>query len=91
MKIEDLNHDGWPDVLVANDSVAQQLFLNRSGERFDEVALASGMAYDEDGSTYAGMGIDAADVDGDNQPDVFINALARQGYWLYKRRRESAV
>ena len=86
VKIEDLNHDGWPDVLVANDSVAQQLFLNRAGERFDEVALASGMAYDEDGSAYAGMGIDAADVDGDNQPDVFINALARQGYWLYKRR-----
>ncbi len=84
VKIEDLNHDGWPDVLVANDSVAQQLFLNRAGERFDEVALASGMAYDEDGSAYAGMGIDAADVDGDNQPDVFINALARQGYWLYK-------
>ena len=84
VKIEDVNQDGWPDILVANDSVAQQLFLNRAGDRFDEVALASGLAYDEDGSAYAGMGIDAADVDGDNQPDVFINALARQGYWLYK-------
>ena len=84
VKIEDVNRDGWPDVLVANDSVPQQLFLNRSGERFDDVALPSGIAYDEDGDSYAGMGIDVADVDGDDQPDVFINALARQGYWLYK-------
>jgi hypothetical protein len=84
VKIEDVNRDGWPDLLVANDSVPQQIFLNRSGKRFDEAALASGLAYDEDGSAYAGMGIDVADVDGDTQPDVFINALARQGYWLYK-------
>jgi enediyne biosynthesis protein E4 len=84
VKIEDVNGDGWPDILVANDSVAQQLFLNRAGKRFEETALASGMAYDDDGNAYAGMGIDVADIDGNGTPDVFVNALARQGYWLYK-------
>ncbi|MGH9631289.1 MAG: CRTAC1 family protein, partial [Bryobacteraceae bacterium] len=77
--------DGWPDILVANDSVAQQLFLNDAGKGFEEAALRWGLAYDEDGDSYAGMGIDAADVNGDGRRDVFINALARQGYWLYKR------
>ena len=84
VKIEDINSDRWPDILVANDSVAQQVFLNVSGERFEEGALRSGIAYDENGNTYAGMGIDSADVDGDGRPDVIINALARQGYWFYK-------
>ncbi|MEX2262767.1 MAG: CRTAC1 family protein [Bryobacteraceae bacterium] len=84
VKIEDVNGDGWPDVLVANDSVRQQLFVNVRGERFEEAALRRGLAYDEDGRTYAGMGIDAADFDGDLRPDIFINALARQGYWLYR-------
>ena len=84
VKIADANNDRWPDVFVANDSVAQQLFLNRQGQRFEEAAIRSGMAYDEDGNAFAGMGIDVADVDGDGSPDLFINALARQGYWLYK-------
>jgi hypothetical protein len=83
VRVDDLNNDGWPDILVANDSVAQQLFLNRGGERFDEMALRVGLAYDENGRSYAGMGIDTADVDGDGQPDVLVNALARQAYWLY--------
>ena len=84
VKIEDVNGDRWPDILVANDSVAQQVFLNISGKSFEEVALRSGIAYDDNGNTYAGMGIDAADVDGDSRADVVINALARQGYWFYK-------
>ena len=86
VKVEDVNGDRWPDILVACDSVPQQLFVNRSGKRFDEVALSSGTAYDENGNTYAGMGIDAADVDGDALPDVLVNALARQGYWFYKNK-----
>ena len=54
--------------------------------RFEEAALPSGIAYDENGNTYAGMGIDIADMDGDALPDVVINALARQGYWIYKNK-----
>lgn len=84
VKIEDVNGDRWPDILVANDSVAQQLFLNREGKSFEESALLAGMAFDDDGNPYAGMGIDAADIDANGTPDLFVNALARQSYWLYK-------
>jgi hypothetical protein len=90
VKIEDVNGDHWPDILVANDSVPQQLFLNRAGATFTEAALRSGIAYDENGNTYAGMGIDSGDVDGDGKPDVIINALARQGYWFYRNEGASS-
>lgn len=86
VKVEDVNGDRWPDIVVACDSVPQQLFVNRSGKRFEEAALSSGIAYDENGNTYAGMGVDVAAMDGDVLPDVVINALARQGYWLYKNK-----
>jgi hypothetical protein len=81
---EDFDRDGRPDVVVANDSVAQQLFFNLGGGRFEERGLDSGMAYDDDGHSYGGMGIDAADYDNDGWPDVFINALAQQRYALYR-------
>ncbi len=82
--INDFDRDGWPDVVVANDSFPEQLFRNNRDGTFTDVATPSGMAYDEDGKTFAGMGIDFADYDNDGWPDVFINALAHQRYALYQ-------
>jgi hypothetical protein len=82
--VNDFDRDGWPDILVANDSFPQQLFRNKGGGSFEEMGLASGVAYDDDGKTYAGMGIDFADYDNDGWPDAFINALSNQRYALYK-------
>ena len=80
----DYDSDGWNDVLVANDSFPQQLFRNLEGSGFEELALLSGMAYDENGRTFAGMGADFADYNNDGLPDVFINALAHQRYALFR-------
>ena len=80
----DFDRDGWIDVLVANDSFPQQFFRNVGGATFEEVALLSGLAYDENGRTFAGMGTDFADYSNDGLPDVFINALAHQGYALFR-------
>ena len=82
--INDFNRDGWPDLVVANDSFPEQLFRNNRDGTFTNVATETGMAYDEDGNTFAGMGIDFADYDNDGWPDVFINALAHQRYALYQ-------
>jgi len=81
---QDYDRDGWPDILVANDSFPQQLFRNKRDGTFEEVALALGLAYDEDGRTFAGMGADFADYDNDGWPDVFVNALANQRYGLFR-------
>lgn len=84
---QDVDADGFPDVLVANDSFPQQIFRNKGDGSFEEVALELGAAYDEDGKVFAGMGIDAADYDNDGLPDFFVNALANQGYGLYRNRK----
>jgi hypothetical protein len=85
--INDFNQDGWPDLIVANDSFPQQLFRNNRDGTFTEVALPLGLAYDEDGKTFAGMGVDFADYDNDGWPDVFVNALANQRYALYRNQK----
>ncbi len=80
----DFDRDGWTDIFVANNSYPQQLFHNRQGRGFEEVAVAAGVAHDEDGRDYAGMGVAVEDYDNDGWPDLFVNALARQSYWLYR-------
>ncbi|HEX4772909.1 MAG TPA: CRTAC1 family protein [Bryobacteraceae bacterium] len=85
--INDYDRDGWPDILVANDSFPQQLFHNLKNGKFQEIAAESGLAYDEDGNTFAGMGTDFADYDNDGWPDVFIDALAKQKYALFHNER----
>lgn len=88
--IGDFDSDGWPDIMVANDSFPQQLFRNNHDGTFTETALTLGIAYDEDGKTFAGMGIDFADYDNDGWPDVFVNALANQRYAVFHNEKGKA-
>ena len=87
--IADFDSDGRIDILIANDSFPQQLFRNKGGGKLEEVALESGAAYDIDGKTFAGMGVDFADYDNDGWPDIFINALANQRYAIFRNTKGS--
>ena len=82
--VNDYDGDTWPDLLVANDSVSQQLFRNRGDGTFEEIALDVGVAYNSHGQAFAGMGVDFADYNNDGRPDIFLNALSLEGYALYK-------
>ena len=73
--LADFNNDGWPDIAIANDSWPNFLFINKHNGTFEDVSLVSGIAASEDGRYEAGMGIDAADVDGDGWQDVYITHL----------------
>ncbi len=73
--LADFNGDGWPDIAIANDTWPNFLFLNKHDGTFQDVSLVSGMAASEDGRYEAGMGIDAADVDGDGWLDLYITHL----------------
>ncbi len=80
----DADSDGRPDVFVANDSTAQQLFLNKGPDGFREEALFAGVAYNEEGGSFAGMGVDFEDYDNDGKPDVVATALAKELYPLFR-------
>lgn len=80
----DFDNDGWTDVFVANDSVRQSLYHNRGDGTFEDIALVAGAGYDENGKTFAGMGVDTADFDGDGLMDVFITTLSNETYPLYR-------
>src|SRR5256886_2293532 len=79
----DFDNDGWPDIFVANDSVRQSLYRNKGDGAFEDIAVTAGAGYDENGKTFAGMGVDAADYDNDGWPDVFITTLSNETYPLY--------
>jgi hypothetical protein len=71
--ILDVNGDGKQDVYVGNDSMANNLFINKSIEKttFEDVALVTGASANGDGSMQATMGIAVADVDRSGTPDFF--------------------
>jgi len=73
--LADSNNDGWMDIAIANDSWPNFLFLNKHDGTFQDASFVSGLAASEDGRYEAGMGIDAADVDGDGWQDVYITHL----------------
>ena len=80
----DFNRDGYQDLYVANDSVANFLYLNQQGRRFSEVGFFSGSAYSGYGEPQAGMGVATADYDGDGWADILVTNLSLEGYVLYR-------
>ncbi|MFL6280870.1 MAG: CRTAC1 family protein [Vicinamibacterales bacterium] len=82
--IHDFDSDGRIDLFVANDSMPQFLFKNAGAGVFAEVALEAGVAYDDDGHSFAGMGVDAEDFNNDGWPDIIVTALSLERYALYR-------
>jgi hypothetical protein len=84
----DFDNDGFMDIFVANDSVRQSLYHNKGDGTFEDIAISSGAGYDENGKTYAGMGIAAGDYDNDGYLDIFITTLSNETYPLYHNDRD---
>ncbi len=84
----DINNDGLMDLFVANDTLANFLFLNKGGGKFEEVGLAAGVAYSEGGTPRSGMGVDAADYDGDGWQDLFVANIDQELFSLYHNQRD---
>jgi len=81
--IIDYKGDGWPDILVANDTQPNKLYLNKKDGTFEERGVPSGIAFSEDGVARAGMGVDAADYDRSGHPSIIISNFANQMVSLY--------
>jgi enediyne biosynthesis protein E4 len=78
----DIDNDGRMDLFVSNDTVGNFLYHNRGG-KFEEIGLASEVAYSADGRARSGMGVDSADYDEDGWMDLFVANIDQEIFSLY--------
>jgi hypothetical protein len=79
----DYDGDGWPDLLFANDTQPNKLFVNNKNGNFTDKGVQAGIAFSEDGVARAGMGVDAGDYDHSGRPSIVISNFANQMMSLY--------
>lgn len=88
--VVDYDNDGWPDIYVACDSTPNILYHNERNGTFTDVALLSGTAFNEDGQEQAGMGVAAADYDGDGYIDIVKTNFCDDTSTLYRNNRDGS-
>jgi hypothetical protein len=84
----DINNDGLVDLFVANDTVANFLFVNKGKGKFEETGLVAGVAYSEAGNPRSGMGVDSVDADGDGWQDLFVANIDQELFSLYRNQKD---
>ena len=82
--VADFDNDGWPDIYVACDSTASLYFHNLKGERFEEIGVPAGVAYNDEGREQAGMGAVAADFNHSGRFDIFKTNFADDTHTFYR-------
>jgi enediyne biosynthesis protein E4 len=80
----DDNRDGWPDLLVANDTQPNKLYRNQRDGKFKDVAVEAGLAFSSEGKARAGMGVDVGDFDNSGAPGVAITNFDNEMIGLYR-------
>jgi enediyne biosynthesis protein E4 len=80
----DVNNDGLLDLFVANDTVQNFLFMNRGKGAWDEIALEAEVGFSANGTPRSGMGVDAADFNGDGRQDLFVANVDQEMFSLYR-------
>ena len=80
----DINGDGLMDLFVANDTVQNFLFVNRGKGKWDEIGLAAEVGFSANGMPRSGMGVDAADINGDGRQDLFVANVDQEMFSLYR-------
>jgi enediyne biosynthesis protein E4 len=85
--ILDADGDGWPDIVVSNDTQPNKLYINNRNGTFTEKGVTAGIGFSEDGVARAGMGVDAADYDRSGSPSLLITNFSNQMLALYHNER----
>jgi len=80
----DYDQDGWPDLLVANDTQPNKLYRNQRNGTFKDVALEAGIAFSADGKARAGMGVDVGDFENSGRQGVAITNFDNEMIGLYQ-------
>jgi hypothetical protein len=85
----DFDHDGWPDIYVACDSTASILYHNNQNGTFTDIGKKAGVAYNEDGSEQAGMGLSADDFRHSGHQDIVKTNFSDDTPTLYLNRGDN--
>jgi len=80
----DYDRDGWPDLLVTNDTQPNKLYRNQRNGAFKDVAVDAGIAFSAEGRARAGMGVDVADFDNSGNSGVAITNFDNEMTGLYR-------
>jgi hypothetical protein len=80
----DLNNDGKPDLVVADDSTPNYLYRNKGDGTFEDVSFESGFAVNGDGRETATMGIAVGDYLNNGRLDLFDTTFSDDYKVLYR-------
>jgi hypothetical protein len=79
----DFNDDGMSDFYIANDGMANQLWLNKGDGTFQDGALMAGLAFNAEGQVEGSMGLAVGDPDNDGDVDLFVTNIKGESHALY--------
>ncbi len=82
----DYDADSYTDMFVSNDTFRNFLFHNNRDGTFTEAAIPNGVAYNDAGRSIAGMGADFRDIDNDGRPDIWVVAMVKDTFPLFRNR-----
>lgn len=80
----DYDEDGWPDLMVANDTQPNKLYRNQRNGTFKDVAVEAGVAFSNDGKARAGMGVAVGDFNASGRPGIAITNFDDEMIGLYR-------
>jgi enediyne biosynthesis protein E4 len=86
----DVDDDGWPDLLVANDSVPKYLYRNKHDGTFEDVSYLSGFALNDEGREQAAMGIAVGDYNRDGKVDFAVTNFSDDYDTLYRNEGDAS-
>jgi enediyne biosynthesis protein E4 len=84
----DYDHDGWPDLLVANDTQPNKLYRNLQNGTFRDIGMEAGIALSTEGKARAGMGVDTGDFTNSGSPGIAITNFDNEMIGLYREQKQ---
>jgi hypothetical protein len=86
----DVDDDGWPDLVVANDSVPRYLYRNKHDGTFEDISYLSGFALNDEGREQASMGIAVGDYNRDGKVDLYVTNFSDDYNTLFRNDGEAS-
>ena len=84
----DYDHDGWPDLLVANDTQPNKLYRNLQNGSFRDIGMEAGIALSSEGKARAGMGVDTGDFTDSGTSGIAITNFDNEMIGLYREMKK---